>query len=344
MVSPPEKEARTAFTHFSWNPDPDEIFGVMEKAGLNTALMRIRRGETAFYNSQVGPLSKPPDHGHTLEGAIESAHNNDIDIHTYVNCFNIGQPSSDFAQNLKQQGRWAQTWTGKDVEWLCPSFEANREIVKQGMLELVEDYDVDGIQYDFIRYKNDDSCYCDHCRTLFEQHLGRAVENWPEDVREGGPLEDDYLQVRAGYVTQTVRETTAAIRQIKPDVVISAAVLAEDPLDAKRQHGQDWLRWANEGLVDALCPMNYVYSIGTYEEKTAMIMEKVDKAVPVYMGLRIQSSFPNMDCPEEFAAKLNVVRKYNCEGFAIYAINRSSDKAERVVVPLRDSMLPGDGR
>lgn len=344
MLPPPEREIRAAWTHFSYNPDPDAIFAAMEKAGLNTAIMRIRRGETAFYNSEVGPLSKPPDFDHTLEDAIAAAHRHNIDIHPYINCFNIGQPDSDFAQQLKEQGRWAKTWRGEDVAWLCPSFETNREIVKQGMLELVRDYDVDGIQYDFIRYANADSCYCEHCRKLFEQHIGHLVENWPEDVREGGPLEDEYLQVRAGYVTQTVRETTAAIRQIKPDVVITAAVQAQDPLRRKLEGGQDWLRWAQEGLVDALCPMNYTSGISRYEKTTAMIMEKVAGAVPVYMGIGLRSSRDVMNYPQELAAKINVVRKYNCEGFAMFAINRSPEKAERVVQPLRDTMLPGDGR
>ncbi len=344
MLPAPEKEVRAAWTHFSWNPDPDEIFGAMEEGGLNTAFMRIRRGETAFYNSEIGPLSKPSEFDHTLEDAIEAAHRHNIDIHPYVNCFNIGQPGSDFAQRLKEEGRWAQSWIGEDVKWLCPSFEANREIVKQGMLELVRDYDVDGIQYDFIRYAGAESCYCDHCRKLFEERIGHPVENWPEDVRAGGPLEDEYLEIRAGYVTQTVRETTAAIRQIKPDVTITAAVLAKDPRNAMRENGQDWLRWANEGLVDALCPMNYTYQITDYEETTAMIMEKIDGAVPVYMGIRVQSSRDVMKYPEELAAKLNIVRKYNCEGLAIYAINRTPEEAERVVHPLRDTMLPGDGR
>jgi len=106
--------------------------------------------------------------------------------------------------------------------------------VKEGMLELVRDYDVDGIQYDYIRYASSDSCYCDHCRAMFEKHIGRKVENWPEDVLEGGQLEDEYLDVRAGYITQTVRETTAAIRAIKPAVVITAAVQSGHPLERKR--------------------------------------------------------------------------------------------------------------
>ncbi|MFO7946459.1 MAG: LamG-like jellyroll fold domain-containing protein, partial [Armatimonadota bacterium] len=188
LLPPPAKEVRAAWTHYTRIPDPDEMFGAMESAGVNTAIMRIRRGETAFYNSTVGPLSKPPDFDHTLEDAIEAAHRHNIDIHPYVNCFNIGQPDSEFAQDLKEQGRWAKTYKGEDVEWLCPSFEENREIVKQGMIELVRDYEVDGIQYDFIRYANADSCYCDHCRAMFEEHIGRKVQNWPEDVREGGPL------------------------------------------------------------------------------------------------------------------------------------------------------------
>ncbi len=51
-----------------------------------------------------------------------------------------------------------------------------------------------------------------------------------------------------------------------------------------------------------------------------------------------------MHYPEELAAKLNIVREYECDGFAMFCISRSPEAAETVVQPLRDTMLPGNGR
>jgi len=212
------------------------------------------------------------------------------------------------------------------------------------MLELVRDYPIKGIQYDFIRYPNADACYCDRCRRKFEERVGTKVGNWPADVRPAGPLEQQYLEVRAEYITEAVREISAAIREVRPDAVISAAVFAQRPEDAKRNVGQDWLRWCQEGLLDALCPMSYVQDTGAYEQTVRMILEAVDGAVPVYAGIGVRSSSGRMKYPEELAAKLNILRRLGAPGFAMFCVTPPTDVPENVLIPLRDTVLAGDGR
>lgn len=345
LVSPPTKEFRAAWTHFTNIRDPEALFARYAAAGLNVAIMRCRRGETAFFDSKVGPLvQKHPDSPESMAMVIDAAHRHGIQMHPYVNCFNIGQPNSDLAQQAKAEGRWARTWDGRDVEWWCPSHPGNVEIIKNGMLEIVREYPVDGIQYDFIRYDGPNTCYCDRCRARFEEKIGRKVENWPADVRPGGALEGQYLEQRAGYVTEAVREITTAIRAIRPDVVISAAVQAQHPEKRKLEGGQDWLRWVREGIVDALCPMNYTVDLQAHESTTAMIMEHVDGLVPVYMGVGVASSRDVMRYPEQLAVKLNGIRRHHCDGFALFAISDSSIVPEQVMLPIRETMLPGDGK
>ena len=209
----PAHEFRAAWTHISKTPDPDDLFLRMAAGGLNAVFLRVRRGETAYYNSSVGPLCLIPyGNPRQLEDCIAAAERHGIDLHVYVNCFNLGQPYSAFAGQLRREGRWQRSARGQDLPWLCPADAANVEIVKQGVLELVRDYPVKGIQYDFIRYPDEDACYCSRCRAAFEEHIGEPVANWPADVRPGGPLEEEYLEVRAGHITRAVRDITAAIR------------------------------------------------------------------------------------------------------------------------------------
>ena len=345
LVSAPAQEFRAAWTHFTNIRDPETLFERFAAAGLNVAIMHCRRGETAFFDSKVGPLvQKHPDSPASIAMVIEAAHRHGIQIHPYVNCFTIGQPKSEFAQQAKAEGRWARTWDGNDVEWWCPSHPGNVEIIKNGMLEVVRDYPVDGIQYDFIRYDGPNTCYCDRCRARFEERIGKRVENWPADVRAGGSLESEYLEQRASYVTEAVRDITTAIRAIKPDILISAAVQSQDPQKRKLEGGQDWLRWAREGLVDALCPMNYTADPRAHESISAMVMEHVNGLVPVYMGVGVASSRDVMRYPEQLAVKLNGIRRHHCDGFALFAISDASIVPEQVMLPIRETMLPGDGK
>ena len=345
MVPPPAKEFRAAWTHSHAIQNPDDLFARMAAGGLNAAIMRVRRGETAYYKSKVGPLSIVPfDNEHLLEDCLAAAEKHGIDLHAYVNCFNLGQPDSEYAQQLRAEGRWQKSWQGEDYPYLCPSEPANVELVKQGMLELVRDYPIKGIQYDFIRYPGGGECFCERCRRKFEERIGKAVEHWPADVRSQGPLEAPWLEVRAEHVTEAVREITAAIRHTRPEVMVTAAVFDYPPQTAIRNVGQDWLRWAQEGLVDALCPMSYCYDLTDYETIVGMILRAVDGAVPVYAGIGVTAGGQMMRYPEELAAKLNILRRLGANGFAMFSVTPPSQAPENILIPLRSSALAGDGR
>ena len=150
--------------------------------------------------------------------------------------------------------------------------------------------------------------------------------------------------MRAEYVTEAVREISAAIREVRTDALITAAVFSQRPEDAKRSVGQDWLRWCQEGLVDALCPMSYVQDTTAYEQTVQMILEAVDGAVPVYAGIGVRSSSGRMNYPEELAAKLNILRRLGAPGFSMFCVTPTTDVPENILIPLRDTVLAGDGR
>ncbi len=345
MVPVPEEEFRAAWTHSHRIEDPEDIFSRMAAAGLNAAIMRVRRGETAYYASDLGPISNVPfDNENLIEDCIAACERHGIDLHCYVNNFPIGSPDSEYARQLRAEGRWQKTAAGEDWPWLCPSQEANLQLVEDAMVELVEDYDIAGVQYDFIRYGRDDVCFCEHCRANFEQRIGRRVENWPEDCLEGGPLYDEWMDERANLITEAVRRTSAAVRAADPDAMITAAVFALPPEQAKLTVGQDWARWCEEGLLDALCPMSYTGDDADYEQTVRTIVEAVGEYVPVYAGIGIRASRTVMRYPEELAPKLNILREVGARGFAMFCITPTTDAPETLLLPLRSTLLRGDGR
>lgn len=345
MVEPPAVEFRGAWTHSHRIEDPEDIFSRMAAGGLNAAVMRVRRGETAYYNSALGPVSSVPfDNEDLIEECVAACRRHGIDLHCYVNNFPIGSPDSDYAQQLRTEGRWQKTPTGEDWPWLCPSKEANLQLVEDAMVELVRDYDIAGVQYDFIRYGRQDVCFCDSCRAAFEERIGHAVANWPEDCLEGGPLYEEWMDQRADLITNAVRRTSAAVRDEDPDAIISAAVFAMPPEQAKMSVGQEWDLWCREGLLDALCPMSYMGDNGAYEATVGLILERVGEYLPVYAGIGLRSGQQKMLYPEQLAAKINIARRLGAPGFNMFCITPVTDAPETVLIPLRERMLPGDGR
>lgn len=344
-VPPPAEEFRGAWTHSHRIEDPEDIFSRMAAAGLNAAVMRVRRGETAYYNSALGPISKVPfENEDLIHECAAACRRHGIDLHCYVNNFPVGSPDSEYAQQLREEGRWQKSADGEDVAWLCPSHPANLQLVEDAMVELVRDYDIAGVQYDFIRYGRSDACFCDRCRADFEERIGQAVENWPDDCLEGGLLYDEWQDFRASLITNAVRRTSAAVRAEDPEAIISAAVFAGPPEEVFVSVGQDWVTWCREGLLDALCPMSYTAENADYEQTVGMILDEVGEYLPVYAGIGLRSGRQDMYYPEQLAAKINIARRLGADGFNMFCISPPTDAPEAVVIPLRDSLLPGRGR
>lgn len=51
-----------------------------------------------------------------------------------------------------------------------------------------------------------------------------------------------------------------------------------------------------------------------------------------------------MRYPEELAAKINIARRLGAPGFTMFCVTPPTDAPETVIIPVRESMLPGAGR
>jgi uncharacterized lipoprotein YddW (UPF0748 family) len=114
---------------------------------------------------------------------------------------------------------------GSDWEgiYIDPTVAAAREHTVEVFADIVRHYGVEGFHHDYIRY--------------------------PQASYAASP--DDHAAV-----TALVRATTARLRALRPEIVISAAVFP-DPTIARERVLQRWPEWVREKLVDLVCPMAY---------------------------------------------------------------------------------------
>jgi hypothetical protein len=146
-----------------------------------------------------------------------------------------------------------------EVVKIDPGVPGAAEWTYRVYLDVVRSYPVDGIHFDFIRYGGPRWGYAPQSVARFNARYHR----------KGQPAWDDPLwqQFRRDQVTDLVRKVYANALAVRPNLVVSAALIAwgDGPqteadwqqTSAYRSVYQDWQTWLNEGLLDLACPMTY---------------------------------------------------------------------------------------
>ena len=326
----PDKERRGVWLHVKEDRPPNAVMPELKRLGINMAVLRIAGGTAAFYASKVQKDIQDPladEGGDWLKEAVKHAHRNGIEIHPYVNnCIVEGRTSPESLEMLYQEGRLQVGPEGERINWFCPSQEANIAFMEKVMFEIVTDYDVDGIQYDFIRYPGPSGCFCSHCRSLFEKETGKPVTNWPEDVLSEGPLHEAWIEFRCDRISRIVERISNGIRERKQDVKISAAVFRDWP-QCRRSHGQDWKRWCEEGWLDMVCPMNYTLDPHLFQKRAKIHREAVEGRVPILQGIGIHSGQGKMTLPQALAVQIAMSRAAGASGFVCFCYQPEHTKS-----------------
>jgi len=326
----PPGERRGVWLHVGMDRRPETVMPELKKIGINMAILRIAGGTAAFYASKVQPDVQDPlaeKGGDWLAEAVKYAHANGIELHAYVNnCIVEGRTSEESLRRLREQGRLQKDPAGRTINWFCPSQPENVEAMTRPMVEIAANYDVDGIQFDFIRYPGPRGCFCSKCRALFEKESGRPVAHWPDNVLEGGPRYNEYIEFRCERISRIVEHISRAVRRVNPKIKISAAVFRNWP-ECRVNNGQDWVRWCREGWLDFVCPMTYTTDAAEYERLVKIHRAALPDGFPVVEGIGIAGSSGVMDDPGKVALHIILARKAGAAGFCGFCYRPGATRA-----------------
>ena len=153
-----------------------EIDGIVSNAedyGLNALFLQVRPCADAIYPSEIFPTSAyvcgkqggelPLD---VLEYFIGAAHAKNIAVHAWINPYRVtcasasgyGEetlaPSSPAVTHPEWVVRhsWTENGTRKYALFFDPALPEVRKLICDGVEELIENYGIDGIHFDYIRY------------------------------------------------------------------------------------------------------------------------------------------------------------------------------------------------
>jgi uncharacterized lipoprotein YddW (UPF0748 family) len=245
----------------------DTLIARAHQGNLNALFVQVRKRGDAYFLKGVEPAASDIDYpGHPnwdpLAYLVQKAHtaNPPLEVHAWMNTFFVGQTSAVFEDMGDQWGNLKFDGGNDGYGYLDPGIPAVRAYTEQVMSEVVRRYNVDGIHLDFVRYPDGgDWGYSKIALALYAKASGSAARPAPADPA--------WQQWRRDQVTAFVQDLHDQIARIRPQVKLSAALIAYGPgpkSEADWLHSrtysdvyQDWSTWFRLGYLDIGVPMNY---------------------------------------------------------------------------------------
>ncbi len=211
------------------------------KAGINTVLIQTRIRGTVIYPSAYEPwdgcLSGFPGTGpgyDALKFVIEECHKRGMELHAWVVTLPVGKWNKLGCKRLV--AKYPGLIKKIDADgYMNPEDPRTAAYLGNLCAEITQNYDVDGIHLDYIRYP----------------------ETWKLKVPANKGRE---------YITAIVRNIHDKVKKLKPWVKMSCSPVGKfDDLSRYWSHGwnayskvcQDAQGWLRDGLMDELFPMMY---------------------------------------------------------------------------------------
>ena len=316
-----ETEGRAVWNHSGlgaypgdWNRSAKELAA----AGINTIFPNMAWAGVAHYPSQVLPQSKTfSQYGDQLAECVAAAQQHGLEVHVWKITWNLEGAPKRFVEKLREAGRTQVSATGEPLNWLCPSHPENVQLELRSLLEIITNYDVDGIHLDYIRYPGSHACYCEECRKRFVLATRQKIEKWPAAVLpRTGQHGERYIAWRTQQITRLVRLLHKRAREADPDIKISAAVFGSYPA-CVTSIGQDWIAWAKAGYIDFVCPMNYTENTDYFTELLINQLDLLPKGFTLYSGIGATASNSLLK-PDAVVEQIYLSRYLGGSGWVIF--------------------------
>lgn len=233
------------------------ILDSLQAMHINTVLLQTRVRGDVIYPSSIEPFShvltgvsgKSPGYD-PLAFAIEECHKRGIRLHAWLVTLPLGKDEHvrRLGRNSLPNRQSSLCTRYKGAWYMEPGNPATADYIAALVKEIVQNYDVDGIHLDYVRYPDSVDGYPDG--SLFVRHGKRmSLAAW-----------------RRSNITRIAAGVYSAVKQLKPWVCVSCAPLGKyDSLtrysslgwDAYNTVYQDAQGWLRDGIMDALFPMLY---------------------------------------------------------------------------------------
>lgn len=264
-----------------------KMVGLAEKAGIDIAIC-------------VWGVDETLANGPTVEKLSQELAGRGIELHVGISPFSPvkGVPRRRLIQ-YEVGGK-------KSCGHMCPSWPENRDRVVLDVERVCRSVEFPGLHLDFIRYLFSPGapwkleweegrewidtyhwCYCHACRVARTKWLTRPEFTSYDRLHPGVIFKElEFRKRNVDDVLRRIREVTRSHGRI-----LSIAQRVQY-LNRAIQEGQDWVEWAEDGLMDFACPMNYTTCTETFRRRLTQNMQRLasKRGVKIYEGVSRKSS------------------------------------------------------
>ena len=294
----------------------DEMYDRIKANHMNTVIFHVRPMCDAIYQSDYFPWSeyissnRCPMNYDPLEIAIEEAHKKGLKFEAWINPYRVSK-NNETTESFKQTPHY-ETYKDIILEYynidgeLCMSLDPAREesvgLICDGVSEIVENYDVDGIHFDDYFY----------------------IDGMCDNLSETEKMENINYMISSVYKT---------IKDIKPTCEFGISPAGN--MDNAKNDGADIETWLSiEGYVDYIMPQLYwsdefitldgdCISMFSKRCEEWQNINKLDK--PIYAGLALykvneesENDLGWCNCDDNLSKQCRRAYETGYDGFALF--------------------------
>ncbi|NMF64048.1 glycoside hydrolase family 10 protein [Brasilonema octagenarum UFV-OR1] len=194
----------------------------------------------------------------------------------------MAPPTSELALNhpdwltQKRDGSETSISAAGEVAWLNPFHPKVQQFITDLVLEIVTQYDVDGIQFDDHMSLPYEFGYDKYTVALYSQE---TKNNPPANAQDAA-----WMRWRADKITAFMVQLNQAVKARKPNVIFSVSPNYYD--FAYKFQLQDWLSWVQQNIVDELIVQVYRPNLASFTTTISRPeIQQVQQIIPTGIGI-----------------------------------------------------------
>jgi uncharacterized lipoprotein YddW (UPF0748 family) len=348
--------------------------------GFNTLIVQVRGRGDAYYRSRHEPraveLKDQPSDFDPLAVTLAEAKQRGLKVHAWLNTSllaNLDALPTDPKHVYNKHPEWLAVprpvaaelykmspsdprYRARIVEWskanrgelegvyTGPANAKVRQHIYNIWMDVLKNYEVDGIHFDYVRLASPDFDYSrtslDKFGKWLESKLSREERGQLKESSKQNPLAaaethaDKFAEFQREQITMLVQRIYREVKRRKPQVTVSAAVFANHE-NAYTRRFQDWRHWLSMGILDVACPMAYSTDTEVFRKQIEIAATSAHAA-----GRRVWAGIGAYRIPADSTVeKINAARTLGSDGIILFSydftvtpggLNPAGDYLDRV--------------